>query len=277
MLLLLSKRIFKVKIVQAKLIRGDHTCVIRHLACDPVMSPDRLQPPYFILIIKRDSVGFIGSILFKKRSQAKHTFSRAVDIRQHQDHKILLAEAAGNFLFAARLRLFVFNKRVGGKHPRVRGDRLGRGHSHIGLIDPRCRPDPVLRVYAGAGCIAHRIFGKLYFHVREHALVALWLILGLYDYYLFHIKMSVVRAGDHGRTVVGSIFSDQNGCAGHQIVLLIFFIPDSSIPHFFSCQNTNVFGPDFVSGFGTKSFYFTIAFSRSKYYPLNTTSQSNIS
>ena len=189
----------------------------------PVMAADGLQPPYLVLVVEGYAVGLIGAVTLQQRAQALHALAGGPDIGEHQHHDILFADAAGHVLFAALFRLFIHHEGIGREHPRIGGDGLGGGHAHIGGVDARGCPDAVFRVYAGAGGVAHRIIGQVDLHVRDHASVFPFLILGFHHDHLFHVEMSVVGTGDHGGVVVAGFLSHQQSRAGHMGLLLSHF------------------------------------------------------
>ena len=207
--------ILQVKGVGAELVRVDYHHIIRDAAGNPVMAADGLQPPDLILIADGDAVGFIGSVLLQKRAEAENAFSGASDVGQYQDDDVLLADAAGNILLPSGLCLFIFHQRICRENPRVGGDGLGGGHGHVRLIDAGGGPDSLGFVHARAGSVAHRVFRQRNLHMGENAFIDFRLILRVHHDHLLDIEVPVVRAGDHGRTVVGSLFSDKYGCAGH--------------------------------------------------------------
>ena len=64
--LLLSIGVFKIEIIDAKLVRHDDVLIIFDSSSHPVMTTDGLKPPDFIFIAEGNAVWFVGSIFFKK-------------------------------------------------------------------------------------------------------------------------------------------------------------------------------------------------------------------
>ena len=83
MIFLDGKCIIQIKCINSKLIWHNHIRIIRHTACNPVMSTNGLHPPDFILIGKGNSIHFISAICFQKFSQSLNTLSCIVDIRKY--------------------------------------------------------------------------------------------------------------------------------------------------------------------------------------------------
>ena len=175
-----------------------------------------------MLVVEGDAVGLIGAVLLQQLSQPFHALPGAADIGQHQHHNILFPDAAGHVLFLPGLRLFVFHRRVRRQHPGIGGDGLRGRHTHVGFVDARGGPDAILRVHAGAGSVAQRVFRKLNLHMGYFADILLRLILGVHLDQLLYVKVSVVRPGDHGRSVIAGLPSHQHRSTGH------YFLPPFS-------------------------------------------------
>ena len=99
--LLCAKGVIQIKSVHAELIGVDDHGIIRNLPGHPVMAANGFQPPYFILIVERDAVGFICAILFKERGKPANTFACTVNVGQDQHDKILFADSTGDFLLVS--------------------------------------------------------------------------------------------------------------------------------------------------------------------------------
>ena len=143
-----------------------------------------------------------------------------MDIGQDEQDDILLADAAGDLLFAAP-GLLQLDERIGSENAGVGGDGLGRGHADAGFVDAGSGPDAVFGVYAGAGRAAHRALLQRDRNVGQDAFVCALSLLRLEHDHFFDVKMPVIRAGNHRRTVVGRGLSDQDGSAGHAFFLLV--------------------------------------------------------
>ena len=195
---LFSEGIFQVKAVHPELVWIDHHRVLRDLPGHPVMSADGLQPPDLMIIIEGNPVRLIGTVFLQQLCQPQHAFPRCADIGQHQHHDILFPDAAGHVFFLPCLCLLVNHQRIRRQHPRIGGDGFRSRHAYVGFIDAGGCPDAFLRIHAGAGSIAQRIVRQVDLHMGDLAGVFLRLILGVDHDQLLHIKMSVVRPGDHG-------------------------------------------------------------------------------
>ena len=104
--------VLRVKPIHPKLIRHQHTPVIRNSPGDPVMAADSLHPPDFPLVIESDSVGFVGSVLFQQRSKAEYAFPGTADVRQYEDNKIFFSDSSGDFFFSAAFCFLILHQRV---------------------------------------------------------------------------------------------------------------------------------------------------------------------
>ena len=149
-----------------------------------------------------------------------HALAGGADIGQHEQNDVLLADAAGDLLFAA-LGLLQHDERIGREDAGVGGDGFGRGHADAGFVDAGGGPDAVFGVYAGTGRAAHRPLLQRDRNMGQDAFVCCSPLLRLEHDHLFDVEMPVVRAGDHRRAVVGCGLADQNGCAGHAFFLLV--------------------------------------------------------
>ena len=226
-ILLRSEGVLQVKGVHAELVGVHDHRVVRHPAGHPVVTSDGFHPPDLFFVIEGDAVGLIGAELLQKLSQAQHALPGRADIGQHQYNDILFSDAAGDLLLSALFRLFQLHQGVRRQHPGVGGDGLGGRHTHIRRVDARSGPDAVLGVHAGAGGIAQGLIRQLDLHMGEYALVFPHLLFRLHHHKFLYVKMPVVGAGDHGRTVVAGLASDQNRCAGHLFssFILQFILP----------------------------------------------------
>ena len=161
---LLPEGIGKIKSVDSKLVRHNHIDIIRHSARHPVMSADRLQPPDLILILKRDAVHLIGSVLLQQASQTSDAFSRAADVRKHETHKVFLTDPSADLRLTV-LCLLIYHQRIRAEHTRIRGDRLRRRHGNMCLIHAARRPD-AFSVDRVRHCrVAHRLLRQLDLHM----------------------------------------------------------------------------------------------------------------
>ena len=224
MCLLLAEGVLQIKGIHAKLVGVYNDHFVRNSPRHPVMTSDGLQPPDFLLVIEGDAVGFIGTVALQQLRQTQHAFPGRADIGQHQHHKILFPDAAGDFLFAPLPGLFQLHQGIRRQNTGIGGDGLRGGHAHVSLIDSRGRPDSLLGVHAGACSVGHGLLRKRDLHMAQNAFIDFLLLFRLNDDQLLHIKMSVVGTGDHSGAVIAGLASHQNSCAGHKL-------PPDSIPH----------------------------------------------
>ena len=94
MLLLRTEGILQIESINTQLVRHHHIHLIRHFSRNPVMSSNGLQPPDFVLILERNAVHFISSVLLQQTSQTLHTFPCAVNVGKYQIYNIFLTDAA---------------------------------------------------------------------------------------------------------------------------------------------------------------------------------------
>ena len=224
MRLLGAEGILQVEAVHPELVRVDHHAVVRDPPGHPVMAADGLQPPDFVFVVEGNPVGFIGAVPLQQLRQTQHTLPGAADIGQYKHDDVLFPDPPGDLLLPPVSGRPVSHQRVRCQDARIGGDGLGGRHADVGGIDAGGRPDAVLRVDTRAGGIAQRFFRKLNLQMGEDAFVFSRLILRFDHNQLLDIKMTVVRPGDHGGTVVAGILSDQHGGTGHRAVssFLIF-------------------------------------------------------
>ena len=221
-LLLFPESVLKVKSVHGKLVRRDHHHVIRNLPGHPVMAADGFHPPDLVLIVESDAVGFISAVFLQQLRQAQHAFPSTADIRQHQHQEILLTDAAGNILFLSCFCLPVPDHRIRRQHPGIGGNGFRGRHAHSGLIDARRRPDAVLRIHVRTGRIAHGRIRQFHLCVGNDALILFRLILRIHNDQLLDIKMTVIRPGNHGGSVMAGFRTNQYCCAGHVCSSFLF-------------------------------------------------------
>ena len=216
MRLLCTEGIFQVKAVHPELVRIDHYTIIRDPLRHPVVSADGLQPPDLVFVVESDPIGLIGTVPFQQTGQPQHAFPGAADIGQNQNDDIFFPDTAGDFLLPPAFGRPVCHQRIRCQNTRVRGNGLRGRHADIGSVDAGSRPDAVFRIDVRAGGITKRCFRKFDLQVGEDTLIFFRLILRLDHNQFLDIKMTVVRPGDHGGTVVAGILSDQYGSAGHR-------------------------------------------------------------
>ena len=200
------------------------------------MSADGFQPPDLVFVIKRDAVGLVGAVLLQKRAETRHTLPRGADVGQHEDDDVLFTDTTAAFFFTA-LRLAQLDQRVSRKHAGVRGYGFRCGHADICGVDAGRGPDAALWVHAGAGRVAHGIVRQFNFHMGFHALIGFGLLLGIdHDHPLF-IKVSIVRSGDRGRTVIRRQPAGQHSCTGHSMRSPFLFLLRAMLRGLFSVHN----------------------------------------
>ena len=158
------KGVLQIEAVDAELIGHHHIGFIRHPLCHPVMSADGLQPPDFLMILKSNTVHFIGTVLLQQASQPLYALSCTMYVGKHQTDDVLLPDAAGHLLFSILCRL-INHQRVSPKHPGIGSDRFRSRHSNARLIDAAGSPDS-LSLHGVRHCgIAHGILRQFHLHM----------------------------------------------------------------------------------------------------------------
>lgn len=154
-----------------------------------------------------------------------------MDIGQHQNHQVLLADSPRDILLPAALGLPVLHHRVRSQNSGIGRDGLRSGHAHVGLVDARCGPNTLRPVHIGAGGIAHGVLRQLNGQMADDAFICAGLLFRVHRHQLFHVKVTVVRSGDHGRAVIAGVSAYKNGCARHSLLSFVFiFLHYSTLP-----------------------------------------------
>ena len=212
-----TERVVKVEAVGAELVRIYRHRVVGQFLCDPVVSAYRLEPPDFIPVVERDAVRFVCAVFLEQRAEAQDAFPGTLDIREHEDDEVLLAEPSRDRRPASGSRSVV-HERICRDDTRVRRYRLGGRHADVRRVYPCRRPDAVCAVDAGAERGAERVAGEVDLEVRDHAFVFLRIFAGVFDRQFFDVDAAVVGPGDHGGAVGAGFFSYEYSRAGHNSV-----------------------------------------------------------
>ena len=122
------------------LVRHHHISVVRHSPGNPVMAADGLQPPDLVFIGKSNTVHLVGTVFLQQASQTCDTLSGTVNVRKHQRHNVLLADAAGD-LFHTILRRNIFHQWIRSQNSGIGSDGLCGRHAHTCRIDTVRCPD----------------------------------------------------------------------------------------------------------------------------------------
>ena len=232
MVLLLAKRIFKIKFVNAQLIRHGHIRFVRHTLGDPMMAANGFQPPNLVNVGEGNAVHLIGAKFLKQRTQTFHTLTGGGDVRKHKCEEILFANTTGDFrlkAFFAFLALgrLEFHERIGAKHTLVGGERFGGTHGNVRLIHTSFAPNAFFQIGIRHSRILQRIVRKVDFNMRKHALVLARLIFRLdYDEAL-RAKFTICTifiTGDDGRSVITCVFANQNRGTRHNYSAILSII-----------------------------------------------------
>ena len=202
-LILLGKGIFKIKVINPQLIRHHDIGIVRNTACDEMMSSDGFKPPDFLLIRESNTVGLIRAVLRKKFSQTLYPFFRAVDIRENERNKVLFSDSSNHF----RLSVLcgpILDKRIGGKHTLVIGNRFRRGHGNVFTVDSCCAPNTAAFYGIRHIGIAKPLLRKRNLHMAPNGSISEVSILRFPDKPLLRAEGSSTRIlipGYHCRTV----------------------------------------------------------------------------
>ena len=227
----LAKGIRKIKPIQSELVGHNDAFVVRHPAGNPVVTADGLHPPDLFVIVEGNAIGLISTVLLQELSQPHNALPGRMDIGQHQNHQVLLADSPRDILLPAALGLPVLHHRVRPQNSGIGRDGLRGGHAHVGLVDARCGPNTLGPVHIGAGGIAHGVLRQLDGQMADDAFVCAGLLFRVHRHQLFHVKVTVIRSGDHGRAVIAGVSAYKNGCAGHSLLSFVFiFLHYSTLP-----------------------------------------------
>ena len=230
--LLLAKRIFKIKFVNAQLVRHGHIRFVRHTLGDPMMAANGFQPPDLVDVGESNAVHLIRAILLKQSAQTFHTLTGGGDVRQHESKEILFANATGDFRLIALFAFLAFGRRefherIGTEHTLIGGERFGGAHGNVRLVHTRFAPNAFLQIGIRHSRILQRIVRKIDFNMRKHALVLARLIFRLdYDEAL-RAKLTICTifiTGDDGRSVITCVFANQNRGARHNYSVILSII-----------------------------------------------------
>ena len=230
--LLLAKRIFKIKFVNAQLVRHGHIRFVRHTLGDPMMATNGFQPPNLVNVGEGNAVHLIGAKFLKQRTQTFHTLAGGGDVRKHKGEEILFANATGDFRLKAFFAFLAlgrreFHERIGAKHTLIGGERFGGTHGNIRLVHTRFAPNAFLQIGIRHSRILQRIVRKIDFNMRKHALVLARLIFRLdYDEAL-RAKLTICTifvTGDDGRSVITCVFANQNRGTRHNYSAILSII-----------------------------------------------------
>lgn len=219
----LAKGIRKIKPIQSELVGHNDTFIVRHPAGNPVVTADGLHPPDLFVIVEGNAIGLISTVLLQELSQPHNALPGRMDIGQHQNHQVLLADSPRDILLPAALGLPVLHHRVRPQNSGIGRDGLRSGHAHVGLVDARCGPNTLGPVHIGAGGIAHGVLRQLDGQMADDAFVCAGLLFRVHRHQLFHVKVTVVRSGDHGRAVIAGVSAYKKGCAGHMYLSFVLF------------------------------------------------------
>ena len=230
--LLLAKRIFKIKFVNAQLVRHGHIRFVRHTLGDPMMAANGFQPPNLVNVGEGNAVHLIGAKFLKQRTQAFHTLAGGGDVRKHECEEILFANTTGDFrlkAFFAFLALgrLEFHERIGAKHTLVGGERFGGTHGNVRLIHTSFAPNAFFQIGIRHSRILQRIVRKVDFNMRKHALVLARLIFRLDYDEAFRAKFTICTifiTGDDGRSVITCVFANQNRGTRHNYSAILSII-----------------------------------------------------
>ena len=188
-----------------------------------MVTADGLHPPDLFVIVEGNAIGLISTVLLQELSQPHNALPGRMDIGQHQNHQVLLADSSGNILLPAALGLPVLHHRVRSQNSGIGRDGLRGGHAHIGLVDARCGPNTLGPVHIGAGGIAHGVLRQLDGQMADDAFICAGLLFRVHRYHLFYIEEPVVGPRDHGRAVIAGISAHKKGCAGHMYLSFVLF------------------------------------------------------
>ena len=209
MLLLLRQRIFQIKGIDSELVRHHHISVVRHSPGDPVMAADGLQPPDLVFIGKSNTVHLVGTVFLQQASQTCDTLSGTVNVRKHQRHNVLLADAAG-YLFHTILRRNIFHQWIRSQNSGIGSDGLCGRHAHTCRIDTVRCPDTLSVQCIGDCGITHGILRQIDLHMGKHGFVFFRLFFLMHHNEFLRCELPrrrIVIPGDHGGTVIRCLFS----------------------------------------------------------------------
>ena len=145
----LAKGIRKIKPIQSELVGHNDAFVVRHPAGNPVVTADGLHPPDLFVIVEGNAIGLISTVLLQELSQPHNALPGRMDIGQHQNHQVLLADSPRDVLLPAALGLPVLHHGVRPQNSGIGRDGLRGGHAHVGLVDARCGPNTLGPVHIG--------------------------------------------------------------------------------------------------------------------------------
>ena len=221
--LLLAEGVVEVELVDAQLVRHRHIAVVRHALGNPMVAADRFEPPDLARVTERDTVGFVCAVFLEQRAEALHAFARRLDVRQHDGHEILFAQAAGHGRLIAvlafrALRRHIFDERIGAEHALVRGDRLGRAHRDVRFVDAGLAPFADVQVRVRHRRVLQWIVRQRHRQMALHGRVGARLVGRLDHDEALRVELpeaGILIARDDRRSVVAGVPANQNRCAAH--------------------------------------------------------------
>ena len=209
MILLCVQGILQIKGIDSELVRHHHISVVRHSPGDPVMAADGLQPPDLVFIGKSNAVHLVGTVFLQQASQTCDTLSGTVNVRKHQRHNVLLADAAGD-LFHTILRRNIFHQWIRSQNSGIGSDSLCGRHAHTCRIDTVRRPGAFSLQRVGHCGITYGILRQIDLHMGKHGFVFFRLFFRMHHHKFLRGKLSgggIIVPGDHGRSVIRCFFS----------------------------------------------------------------------
>ena len=195
----------EVEEVDALLVGHDDVAVVRNAFGDEVVAADGLHPPDLMGVLEADAVHLVGAIPAQQLGQPQHALAGGVDVGEDDREHVLLADAAGD-------------ERVRAQHAGVGGDRLGLGHGDVAGVEAGLAPDAAVGQGVGHGGIAHGVLRQVDDDLGDDGLVAAGLLPGLHDDKPLGreaVGAGILVPGHHRGAVIGGVFADQNGGAGH--------------------------------------------------------------